>query len=61
MEGINFPSEKDDWENCEKNNVKIAFNVLWVKKENIYAAYVSKNNSNRNRQVTLLMISNGEE
>ena len=61
LEGINFPSEKDDWENCEKNNVKIAFDVLCVKKENIYAAYVSKNNSNGNKQLTLLMISNGEK
>ena len=31
-EGINFPSQKDDWEKIEKNNVKIALNVLYAKK-----------------------------
>ena len=30
-EGINFPSEKDDWEKCEKINVAIACNVLYLK------------------------------
>ena len=28
---INFPSEKDDWEKCEKINVAIACNVLYLK------------------------------
>ena len=31
--GINFPSEKDDWKNFEKNNVTIALNILSAKKE----------------------------
>ena len=31
-----------------------------VKMKDIYSAYVSKNNSNREKQVILLMISNGE-
>ena len=52
-EGINFPSEKYDWK-------KFALNVLYAKKEKIYLAYVSKHNSNREKQVTLLMISNGK-
>ena len=60
-EGINFPSEKDDWKKFEKNNVTIALNVLYAKKEKIYPAYVSKHNSNREKQVILLMISNGEK
>ena len=30
-------------------------------KEKIYPAYVSKNNSNREQQVTLLMIVNGDK
>ena len=59
-EGINFPSEKDDWKKIEKNNVTIALNVLYAKKEKIYPAHVSKQNSNREKQVILLMISNGE-
>ena len=45
-EGINFPYEKDDWINVEKNNVTTALN-LFAKKEKIYPTYVSKNNSNR--------------
>ena len=31
--GISVPSEKNDWKKFEKNNVSIAFNVLYVKKE----------------------------
>ena len=60
LERKNFPSEKYDWEKIEKNNVTIAPNVLYVKKEKIYPAYVSKHNSNREKQVVLLMIPNGE-
>ena len=41
-EGINAPSEKDDWKKFEKNNVKIALIILYVTKEKIYPAYVSK-------------------
>ena len=46
-EGIHFQSEKDDWKKFEKNNVTIAFPVLYVKKEKIYSAYFSKHNSNQ--------------
>ena len=38
----------------------IALNVLYAKKKKIYPAYVSKHNSNRGKQVILLMISNRE-
>ena len=31
-EGINFPSEKDDWKKFEKNNLTIALNILYTKK-----------------------------
>ena len=51
-EGINFQSEKDDWQKFDKNIVKIAANILYAKKEKIYPAYVSKHNSNRQTQVT---------
>ena len=60
-EGINYPSEKDDWKKFEKSNVTIALNVLSAKKEKIYPAYVSNHNSNREKQVIFLMISNGEK
>ena len=59
MEGINFPSEKDDWKKIEKNNVTIAFNGLYAEKEKIYPAYVLKHNSEK--QVILLIILNGEK
>ena len=49
-------SEIEDW-----NNVTIVLNVLYVKKGKIYPAYVSKNNSNRQKQVILLMIPNEEK
>ena len=56
-EGINFPSEKDDWKKkLEKNNVTIALNVLHAKKEKTYPGHVSKHNSNCEKQVILLMI-----
>ena len=58
--GINFPSEKDDWKKIEKNNVTIALNVLYVKKEKIYPSYVSIHNLNREKQGILLMITNAE-
>ena len=32
LEEINFPSDKDDWEKIEKNNLTIAANVLHAKK-----------------------------
>ena len=32
-EGINYPTKKDDWKNFEKNNVKVALNVLYAKNE----------------------------
>ena len=39
-EGISFPSEKDKWEKFKENNVAIALNVLYAKKEKICPAYV---------------------
>ena len=45
-EKINYPQEKDDLKKCEKNNLTIALNVLYAKKEKQYPTYVSKHNSN---------------
>ena len=36
-------------------------NVLYAKKEKLYSAYISKYNSNRKKQVILLMIWNEEK
>ena len=57
--GTNFSWEKDDWKKNEKYNVTIALNILYAKKEKIYPAYVSKHNSNLEKQVILLIIPNG--
>ena len=59
-EGINFPSEKDDWKMLEKNNRTTPPNVLYAKKERKYPDYVSKHNSNCKNQVILLISLNGE-
>ena len=59
-ENINFPSEKDDRKKIDKNNVTIALNVLYAKKGKTYPAYVSKRNSNCERQVIIFMIPNEE-
>ena len=48
-EGINFPSQKDDWK----------LNVIYAKKEKIYPAYDS--NYYSNCEVIILMISNLEK
>ena len=58
-EGINYPSGKDDWKKIEKNNLTMSLNVLHGKKEKIYPAHLSKHNSNREKQVICLIITNG--
>ena len=45
----------------EKNYVTIALNILYGKKEKLYHAYVSKRNSNREKEVIILMIPNEEK
>ena len=44
----------------EKNNLTIVLNVFQIKNEKTHSAYVSKQNSKREKQVILLMISNGQ-
>ena len=42
--------KKDDWKKVEKNDPKIAFNVLlYIKTMNIYPPYISKHNSNHEK------------
>ena len=60
-ERINYPSEKDDWKKLEKNNITITLKFLHAKKEKIHPAYVSKRNSDRKKQVILLMISSKDK
>ena len=41
--GINFPSERDDWKKCEKNNITIALNVLSAKKMFCFVLHMFRN------------------
>ena len=59
-EGINFPSEKGDWKKFEKNYWIIVLNILYGTKEKIYPAYISKCNSNNEKQLIFLMTLNGD-
>ena len=47
-------------EKTKSNNLTIALNILNAKKEKVYLVYVSKHNSNGEKQVILLMILNGK-
>ena len=62
MEDIDFPSTSKDRKKFESNN-EVALNILYVpyntKKINI--AYKSKNSLTQERQVILLIISDGQK
>ena len=45
----------------EKHNPTIALDILYIKKEEIWSAVISKIISNCEKQVILLMISNEEK
>ena len=59
---INFPSTSKDWKKLELNN-EIALNILYVphNTRKIQVAYKSKQNLTCDKQVILLMITNGEK
>ena len=59
---IDFPSTSKDWRKFELNN-EVASNVLYVphNTRKIQVAYKSKNNLTCNKQVILLMITDGEK
>ena len=59
--GINRPSKMDDWKTFEKNNPTTAYNILYIKRKEICPAYISKINSNCERQIILLMHPNKEK
>ena len=60
---IDFPSTTKDRKKFELNNESIALNILYVphKTTKIYLAYNSKHNITREKQVMLLMITDGEK
>ena len=58
---IDFKSTSKDWKKFELNN-EVAINILYVPQntKKIEIAYKSKHNLTREKQIILLMISNGE-
>ena len=60
---IDFPSRRKDWNKFELNNNNIALIILYVpfNTKKIEIAYKSKYNLRREKQIILLMISNGEK
>ena len=51
----------DDWKTFEKNNPTIALDILYIKEKKKCLAYISKINSNFEKQVILLMIPTVEK
>ena len=60
---IDFPSTSKDWKKFELNNKSIALNILYVphKTGKIHLTYKSKHNLTCEKQVVLLMITDGEK
>ena len=57
---IDFPSTSKDWKKFELNN-EVALNILYIPHNSSFLmAYKSKHNLTREKQIILLMISNGE-
>ena len=59
--GINYPSKIEDWKTFEKNNPTISLNILYIKEKETYLAYISKDNSTREKPIIILMIPNEEK
>ena len=59
---IDFPSARKDWNKFEINNNDVALNIFYVpyNTKKIEIAYKSKYNLIREKQIILLMISDGE-
>ena len=58
-----FPSTGKDWKKFELNNESIALNILYVPHNTgkIHLAYKAKHNLTLEKQVILLMITDGEK
>ena len=61
LDGIKYPSIKENWRRFEQNNSTIILNVLYIKKVEICPAYISKINSNYGKKIILLIITNVEK
>ena len=50
-DGINYPSETEDWKKTKKNNLTIALNVFYAKKKRSYilSTFQDKTHSVKNK------------
>ena len=60
-EGINYPSKINDWKTFEEKNLTIVLNILYTKEKEIFPAYISKINSNCEKQIIILIIPQKEK
>ena len=60
---IDFPATSKDWKKIEQNNESIVLNILYVphNTKKMHIAYKSRHNLTREKQVILLMITDGEK
>ena len=60
---IDFPATSKDWKKIEQNNESIALSILYVphNTRKIHITYKSRHNLTREKQVILLMITDGEK
>ena len=58
---IDYPSKIDDWKIFDKNNLTIALNILFIKEKEICLTYISRINSNCEKQIILSIIPNEEK
>ena len=61
--GIDFPAEPKDWIKFERNNKKIALNILFIPHNTkaISVVYRSEYNHKRKKQIILLMITDSKK
>ena len=60
---IDFPATSKDWKKFDQNNESIAVNILYVphNTRKIHIAYKSRHNLTREKQVILLLITDGKK
>ena len=57
--GINYPSKKDDWKT--RKIIQQLLLISYTTEKEIYPAYISKINSNCEKEIIILMTANEEK
>ena len=57
---MEYLSKLEDWKRFGKNTSEIALNILYAEATEILPVHIPSHNSTREKQITLLMISNEE-